>query len=462
MLLLAGAGGIARAADPAGSAPSAGTEREAQAIVDRWIKAIGGLDQLNRVKTVHYTAQVGYNRTQTGLELRVRARPGGFYRIEYALPRFGLVSQTYDGKVAWQSNPMLGFGPLPPAEHQANLQGLDFEAGQYRRFQQSQRRVLEDETIGGRRLQGVQLSSNRGVEKWYFDPATGYRVRIEQGSGRTMRVTEFDDFRTAEGLAIKQPFKTTRLEGDRRMEIAHTSIRFNETLDPGAFTASPDERERHRQIERILTRHAEFAGSEALRRVNTRTMEQEVEVTTSGFKMNTLIRQKRPNLLLLEQDNPTMGKVWRGFDGKVGWSWSEVEGYREMRGGELAQMLDNADLEGPIRLVERCPLRLPLPDKNTNGRTLLGLQLSLATGPAGKFYFDAGTGELVEVETVVQAGPNGQLPVLAEFSDYRKIDGVAIPFVTTVSNPAVRMVMTVRKVEQNVPLDDALFVPKRK
>ena len=114
-----------------------------------------------------------------------------------------------------------------------------------------------------------------------------------------------------------------------------------------------------------------------------------------------------------------------------------------------------------MKLSALCPLRRLLDDKVVNGRRLTGIALASLQGPSGNFYFDPMTYELVQVESFVQAGPTGQLKMLAEFADYRRVDGIMIPYVTTLTNPAMRMVMIVESVKHNLPIDDALFRPKK-
>ncbi|MFI5337805.1 MAG: hypothetical protein ACHQ5A_13540, partial [Opitutales bacterium] len=59
------------------------------------------------------------------------------------------------------------------------------------------------------------------------------------------------------------------------------------------------------------------------------------------------------------------------------------------------------------------------------------------------------------------AGPQGQLKVTVDFSDFRTVDGIVLPFVTVMTNPAMRIVTTILSVQHNVPLDDAIFKPRK-
>jgi hypothetical protein len=211
----------------------------------------------------------------------------------------------------------------------------------------------------------------------------------------------------------------------------------------------------------VLSYNARFRGAGLAASLQTRVAVQEVFVSTTGVRYQRTVYQKRPNLLAIEEDIPGIGKSWQGYDGRTGWAWSEVEGYREMAGAELQQMLGSADFDGPLRLSATCPLRRWLGDKEAGGRRLIGIGLATADGPVGEFYFDPRTFELAQLVTNLQAGANGRLKVLAEFGDYRTVDGLTVPFSTTISSPAMRNVLTTRSLRHNVPVDDQLFAPRR-
>lgn len=437
-------------------------DRPARKILQRWIEAIGGGAEIQGLKTIVYQCKIGFLENAPPIDLTVRATVDGQYRCEYQVPGAGELIQAFDGHVAWQQNLSLGFGLQQPGEHQANLLMADFRAALRVRQQYPQRTVLADETVAGRRLQVLEMRSNEGrMEKWYFDPATGYRVQVEILSPRETILIEFADFRRVTGAAVVEPFRIRRHEGGRIVEIAVQSMLCNEPMDPGLFAVSPGRMQDQREIERILFYNAQVMGLTAIAQIHSRISEQSVKVTTSGMNYTSKTYNKQPNLMMVEQDVPGMGPTWRGYDGKVGWAWSEVQGYREMQGAELQQIRGETDLAGPMKLAAQCPLRRLLGEEFVDGRTLVGIALATPQGPAGNFYFDQKTFELARVETEVQAGPSGKLKVVAEFSDYRAVDGVLLPFRTVFANPAMRMEITVLSVQQNVEIDDAVFQPKQ-
>lgn len=437
------------------------SDRPARRILQRWIEAIGGGDEIHALKSVVYQCKVGAEGVPP-FDLSVRSTVGGQYRCEYQIPDAGELIQAFDGAVAWQQNLTLGFGVQSSSEHQMNRMMADFRAPLRVAQHYPRRAVLPDETVGGTSLQVLEMGNSDGRrEKWYFDPQTGYRVRIEVLGQPQQLMIEFADFRRAYGAAVIEPFLIRRHEGGQKLEVKVESILYNEEMDPGLFAASPGRLQDQREIERVLFYNSQVMGLAAARQIRSRITEQSVKVTTSGMTITSKTYNKQPNLLLVEQDVPGMGPTWRGYDGKVGWAWSEVQGYREMQGAELRQILGETDLAGPTKLAVQCPLRRLLGEETSGGRTLVGIALATAQGPAGNFYFDQKTFELARVETEIQAGQSGKLKVVAEFSDYRPVDGVLIPYRTVFTNPAMRMEIMITAVQQNVEIDDKLFEPRR-
>jgi hypothetical protein len=458
LLLLAAAAVLPARAQTSGNDES---DRAARRILQRWIEVIGGGEELRTLKSVVYRCKVS-TETMAPFDFCVRSTAGGQYRCEYQIPGAGELIQAFDGAVAWQQNLALGFGLQSATEHQMNRIMADFRTPLRVAQLYPRRKLLPNEVIGGVSLQVLEMGGADGRrEKWYFDPKSGYRVRVEVLGQMQPLIVDFADFRKAYGAAVMEPFLVLRHEAGQKLEVRVESILYNEEMDPALFAVSPGRLDDNREIDRLLFYNAQVMGLAAVQQIRSRITEQAVKVTTSGVTIASKTYNKHPNLLLVEQDVPGLGPTWRGFDGKVGWAWSEVQGYREMQGPELRQILGETDLAGPMKLAAQCPLRRLLGEETSGGRTLVGVALATAQGPAGNFYFDRKTFELARVETEVQAGQSGKLKITAEYFDYRPVDGVLIPYRSVFTNPAMRMEVMVTAVQQNVEIDDALFVPRR-
>jgi hypothetical protein len=72
------------------------------------------------------------------------------------------------------------------------------------------------------------------------------------------------------------------------------------------------------------------------------------------------------------------------------------------------------------------------------------------------FYFDNDTGLLVRWVRWNRT-PVGPVPTQVDYSDYREVNGVKVPFAWTVSQTYMQMTVALSDVQLNVPVDDARF-----
>jgi outer membrane lipoprotein-sorting protein len=78
--------------------------------------------------------------------------------------------------------------------------------------------------------------------------------------------------------------------------------------------------------------------------------------------------------------------------------------------------------------------------------------------PPLKLYFDQKSDLLVRLIRYIDS-PLGYNPTQIDYADYRAADGVKTPYRWTVARPGNRFTIQVEQLQQNVPIDDAKFVP---
>ncbi len=77
-----------------------------------------------------------------------------------------------------------------------------------------------------------------------------------------------------------------------------------------------------------------------------------------------------------------------------------------------------------------------------------------------RLFFDDATGLLVRTSVLLPT-PVGELPQETNYSDYRTVDGVMLPFVVRSNSGGEETTETFTSIQHNVPVDDARFtVPK--
>lgn len=432
----------------------------ADKILQRWMKAIGGEKRLKRVQQAEYRGQVEFPNTPP-IELTIRVASGVGVRSEMKLPNGVLVSGS-DGRRGWREHPLLGGAVLATAEAQVMLRETDPRWPLHVKQHFTRRRALPEQEVEGRRLQVLELSAAEGPpELWYFDPATGHRVRRERTNFDGARETTlYSDFREVDGLV--EAWKVVARSGGTEFTGTLNSVDWRPAFDAAELAPPAEFFNRYARTDEVLARHlAVSGGAEAAAKIHSRLSHATVEIVSAGIAFETRITQRTPNYLLSEQDVPGMGRVLQGYDGRTGWTWSELQGYRELAGPELQQAINSAQLHGMLQLRQALPFRKWLGEQEVDGRTCHAIELAMMQGTAGTHYFDAATGHLVRIESVVHTGPGGVVKVLLDFDDFRDVDGLVLPFRMTLTNPAMKMVTVTKRVEHNGEFPDRIFRPRK-
>jgi photosynthetic reaction center cytochrome c subunit len=77
-----------------------------------------------------------------------------------------------------------------------------------------------------------------------------------------------------------------------------------------------------------------------------------------------------------------------------------------------------------------------------------------------RLYFDQQSGLLLRQMRFAET-PLGRNPTQIDYADYKQINGVKIPYRWTLTRPNGSFTINVDQVQQNVPIDDKLFLPPK-
>jgi hypothetical protein len=214
-------------------------------------------------------------------------------------------------------------------------------------------------------------------------------------------------------------------------------------------------------VDKILSRQSATIGDRQwYTKTHTRVTRMSVQSPTTGMHYSQTVSLKAPNLVLVETQTPGVGLEARGFDGKSGWFSSEIQGNRSLKPAELSQLMYLTNINQLGQLAANCPYRRMLGKRLVNGRNVDAVALASANGPASTFYFDRDNGRLIRIaKSAVLPGEGFESTI--DFSDFRIVDGVEVPFVITAETPVMKTVSTVVSVENNVTLDDSIFHERR-
>lgn len=214
---------------------------------------------------------------------------------------------------------------------------------------------------------------------------------------------------------------------------------------------------------------AALGGRDALGKLTSRKSAGTVVVTTQGTDLAGTIELflKSPNKTraLITLDLSAVGgggslTIDQRFDGTAGWALNSMQGDMEITGNQLDNMRNNA-FPTPLLNYKTSGVKLELlPNEKVNGKDASVVLATPKAGSAVKMYFDADTSLLLRTVSKISAPQVGEVEQTSDFSDYRAVDTVKLPFHVVNANPLQTVSTTFNKVEQNVAIDDAMFVKK--
>jgi hypothetical protein len=223
-----------------------------------------------------------------------------------------------------------------------------------------------------------------------------------------------------------------------------------EPFEPPAGTAIPT-------LDQILAKYTDaLGGQQALAAVRTRVLEiQRSDGRESEHPMTQTVYEKSPNQsLILGHFRQFTFRV--GYNGKEAWEGSP-RGARILHGMDALMASREAVLNPVAALDSYTGKRLVAMAKIGDQETYVVNGLA-PDGLEERFFFDTQSGLLLR-RTIVYRTIFGPLLFQADYSDYQKEDGVAIPFKTQWWGGAHGWTDTVESVKANVPIEDSQFEP---
>ena len=217
----------------------------------------------------------------------------------------------------------------------------------------------------------------------------------------------------------------------------------------------------------IIEQHlAATGGRDVLGKLTTRTATGTIRLTTPvGELMGTIeVYSKKPNKqrTVIKLDLTTLGGgpivTDQRFDGTTGYIVDPINGNRTVEGTQLDAMrsgsfptplLNYKELGASLALSGREPI---------GGKEAFVMRFTPKAGPPVRMFIDTTTFMLIRtVITLNVPQLGGDIDQVVEFSDFRDVDGVKVPFVTKSTNSVQAITATMTSVKHNVDIEDAAF-----
>ena len=218
--------------------PAAAGAMTLEEVIDQHVKARGGRENWQAVKTMKMTGS--FTAFSKVAPFTLQRKRDSKYHMDHTLNE-RLVVIGYDGETAWWENHWFQEGAqLVSGQDLIVVMGdLDFATPLFSYKEKGyEAKLLGEVELDGLPAIGVELTRpDESVETWYLDPKTYLEIgRKAPGSesGRPLeQVTFYDDFREIEGVVIPYFTETQWYTRDRVMRVE--SVVINAPVDDAVF-----------------------------------------------------------------------------------------------------------------------------------------------------------------------------------------------------------------------------------
>ncbi|HEY6293459.1 MAG TPA: outer membrane lipoprotein-sorting protein [Terriglobia bacterium] len=213
-------------------------------------------------------------------------------------------------------------------------------------------------------------------------------------------------------------------------------------------------------VDEIIAKHIQARGG--MEKLESVTSLRQAGIFSAGsFRAQVVQENKRPDKVREEFIIQGMAQV-QAYDGKTGWQVSPFEGRRDpelLSQDDMKGLVVDADMDDPLVDYKQKGHKAELVGHDSvEGTDCYKIKLTLKNGDVRTYYLD--TDSFMELKLEQQTTIRGALQESETYyGDYEEVNGLYYPFAREMGQrgDSNRSKVTVEKVEQNVPLDDALF-----
>jgi hypothetical protein len=192
-----------------------------------------------------------------------------------------------------------------------------------------------------------------------------------------------------------------------------------------------------------------------------RSVRTKAKFSQGSFRAEFRQENKRPDKVREEFIIQGLAQV-QAYDGKTGWQISPFGGRKDpelLSQDDLKSLVVDADIDGPLMEYKEKGHKAELMGHDSvEGTDCFKIKLSMKNGDVRYYYLDADS--FLELKVEIQTTIRGALQESElYYGDYEQVNGIFYPFAVgqAQKGSASRAQISVEKIEQNVPLEDAHF-----
>lgn len=215
------------------------------------------------------------------------------------------------------------------------------------------------------------------------------------------------------------------------------------------------------KAETVLDQYVEATGGKAAYdKVKNRVSKGTLEISGANIQGKVHSTQAAPDKMVTIMDLGQLGKTSQGSNGQVVWESSPFTGDRVLEGEERGETMLRARFNSETGWRELYPKVECTGVEDVDGKPAFKVVLTPKVGKPTTQFYDRGTHLMVK-QTATTKGPMGEIEVEIYPSDYRKVDGILMPFAVRQKVLTQEIVIKLDDVQHNVDLPaDAFKLPE--
>jgi photosynthetic reaction center cytochrome c subunit len=210
-----------------------------------------------------------------------------------------------------------------------------------------------------------------------------------------------------------------------------------------------------RSVGQVLARYLQAIGSGTALQAAKTQVEKGIVNLGNGVQFPVEIYTRSPGMRCMAMHLPTGDSV-EVVNGPSGWSLVPGRPVHAMNSSDLLAAHLDADLQFAADINTLFTSIEARPDKEIDGHKVNVIRASSPGLPPVKLYFDAESGLLVRMVRYVES-PLGRTATQIDFSDYRVVAGIKVPYQRNISQAQGRFVVQLQEIQRNLPIEDSRF-----
>jgi outer membrane lipoprotein-sorting protein len=217
----------------------------------------------------------------------------------------------------------------------------------------------------------------------------------------------------------------------------------------------------------IETHIAAAGGRAALAKLTSRSASGRITLTTPvgelGGTIDVFVKAPNKSRTLVKIDLSALGGGEvisdQRFDGATGYVIDTFNGNREITGTQLEALRNGAFPSPLLNYRDRGSTATLAGNEKVGEKDTFVIQLSPKTGPPLRMFIESDSFMLVKTATTINVPQlGGDVEQVQEFSDFREVDGIKLPYSVRSSTSVQVVTATLSDVKHNVEIDDSSFV----